>query len=132
MASYTQTAFQQLSSLNEQNLTIETCVKTFSLYVNVLAKLNELNVLGFEGLREVGILMPCFVFLYTVSEKDYFSRWQQRWQEELSKLEESIDTNFFLSKENNLSLNKIYESDILLIKIYSIKLEVLTSLNFLS
>ena len=71
-------------------------------------KWNELNVLEFDVFREMRILRTLFVFLYTVSEKDYFSQQQKRWQKELSKLEESIGTPFFgLLTENNLSLHRI-------------------------
>ena len=71
-------------------------------------KWNELNVLGFEGFREMRRLRPCFVFLYNVLENDYFSQRQKRWQKELSKLEESIGTPFFgLPTENNLYLHRM-------------------------
>ena len=71
-------------------------------------KLNELNVLGFEGFREMRRLRPCFLFLYNVPENDYFAQRQKRWQKEPSKLEEITGTPFFgLPTENNLSLHRI-------------------------
>ena len=108
VTSYTQSACQQLSYFNEQKLAIETCVKIMGLYVNVIPKVNELNVFWFEVFQEMRKLRPCFVFLYNVSENDHSSQRQKRWQKELPKLEESSDTPFFgLPTENNLSLHRM-------------------------